>query len=417
MKKALALILALAMVFCLMAGCGSDKEDTGSSKKGAAETATVTMEPGKYLAVSCKDEDGEEYVCDEDWIVIEEDGAGVIVFNGEEYGMEWTLSGDDFSFEDVDGDTFEGTYADGTIEGWYGGVYEYVFELEGGAAPAKKGETESAAESGFTPVSGSLAGCDVTIVGAELFTDGDDKDAIRVYWDVTNNNDETITPSWDIETLVEQEGFEMDTTYTWDDVPEYGNDSRDIQPGVTIRCISEYNCKADGDVITVTLYDYYNEDDKVVAEFDPANLPGRPAEDWVATPITEPTWVEGLPAEGPVGEGYVVIDHAEIVPSYDEGEEVVRVYFQYTNEGEEETTMWSEVYYIAYQDGIELEIEWPAEDVAEDENMTDYVQPGETLLCSECFALSSDSPIEIEVYDIWEEDYLGIIYNPADLRG
>lgn len=413
MKRTFALILALAMVFCLMAGCGSDNADTGSSKKGAAET--VTVEAGKYLAVSCVI-DGEEYACDSDWLVIEEGGSGALVFEGEEYSMDWTLSGSTFSFEDQDGSTFEGTYADGVIEGVLDGNMEYTFELEGGA---KKGEAEAepAAESGFTPVSGSLAGCDVTIVGAELFTDGDDKDAIRVYWDVTNNSDETITPNWDIYTLVEQEGFEMDTTYTWDDVPEYGNDSRDIQPGVTIRCISEYNCKADGDVITVTLYDYYNEDDKVVAEFDPANLPGRPAEDWVATPITEPTWVEGLPTEGPVGEGYVVIDHAEIVPSYDEGEEVVRVYFQFTNEGEEETTMWSEVYYKAYQDGIELEIEWPDEDVAEDENMTDYVQPGETLLCSECFAVSSDSPIEIEVYDIWEEDYLGTIYNPADLRG
>lgn len=416
MKKALALILALAMVFCLMAGCGSDKEDTGSSKKGAAET--VTVEPGKYLAVSCVI-DGEEYPCDQDWLEIEAGGSGVLVFEGEEYSMDWTLSGSTFSFEDQDGSTFEGTYADGVIEGVLDGNMEYTFELEGGAAPAKKGETEAepAAESDFTPVSGSLAGCDVSIVGAELFTDTDDKDAIRIYWDVTNNTDEVFWPSWNICTLVEQEGFEMDTTYTWDDVPEYGNDDRNIQPGVTIRCISEYNCKAAGDVITVTLYNDYDYDEKLVAEFDPTNLPGRPAEDWVAAPITEPTWVEGLPTEGPVGEGYVVIDHAEIVPSYDEGEEVVRVYFQYTNEGEAETTMWAEVYYVAYQDGIELDVEWPAEDVAEDENTTDYVQPGETLLCAECFALRSDSPIEIEVYDIWEEDYLGTVYNPADLRG
>jgi len=181
MKKALALILALAMVFCLMAGCGSDKEDTGSSKKGAAET--VTVEPGKYLAVSCVI-DGEEYPCDQDWLEIEEGGSGALVFEGDEYSMDWTLSGSTFSFEDKDGSTFEGTYADGVIEGVLDGQMEYTFELEGGAAPAKKGETaaEPAAESGFTPVSGSLAGCDVTIVGAELFTDADDKDAIRVYW-------------------------------------------------------------------------------------------------------------------------------------------------------------------------------------------------------------------------------------------
>ena len=47
--------------------------------------------------------------------------------------MEWEYDGESFTFEDVDGDTFAGTYADGVIDGVYGNTYRYVFQL--GAQP------------------------------------------------------------------------------------------------------------------------------------------------------------------------------------------------------------------------------------------------------------------------------------------
>ena len=422
MKKTLAILLALAMMLCLLAGCGEDKEESGgSSKKGGAET--VEIETGKYPAVSCFS-DGEEYICDEDWLIIEADGSGILVFEGDEYTMEWELDGDKFSFEDEEGSTFEGTYEDGVIEGVLDDNLDYVFEREvsGGkkgaaAAPAEEEEPaeepeEEADSAEFEPVSATIGGYDVAIVGAELFKDTDDKDGIRVYWDFTNTSDESTYAICDLSVYMEQEGFELNSTYCSyeDDVPEYGNDYLDVRPGVTIRCISEYSCKADGDVITFELSDWYDEEDAVTVEFDPTNLPGRPAKDWVMETIADPAWTDSLSDGGDVGDAYVYIDNAEIVEGWDSGEEVIRVYFDYTNNGEEAESLWMATNIRAFQDGIELESDWAAEDVAEDDNFNTDVEPGQSLRCSETWTIRSDSPIEIEVYDYWSEATVGCLF-------
>lgn len=280
----------------------------------------------------------------------------------------------------------------------------------------KKGEPETATAEeakGFEPVSATLGGYDVTVVGAELFTDTDDKDGIRVYWDFTNTSDETIYAYCDLSVKMEQEGFELNTTYVYseDDVPEYGNDTLDLRPGVSIRCISEYNCKADGEPISFTIYDWYDEDDALTVEFDPKNLPGRPEKDLEIEPISDPAWTEGMDVEGYVGEdAYVVIESAEVVPGWDSGEEVIRVYFTYTNESEEASSFWWATNYRAFQDGIELTEDWADEDVEEDENASLDIEPGNTVYCSVCWELRSDSPVEIEVYDSWTEEYIGYVF-------
>ena len=279
--------------------------------------------------------------------------------------------------------------------------------------PAAKPEAEGAPEVVFEPVSATIGGYDVTVVGAELFTDTEDKDGIRVYWDFTNTSDETTYPYRNLSVQMEQEGFELNTTYVYyeDDVPEYGNDSLDLRPGISIRCISEYNCKANGEEISFTIYDWYDEDDALTVEFDPKNLPGRPEQELKMETVSDPVWTESLEAEGYVGEdAYVVIDTAEVVDGWDSGEEVIRVYFEFTNESEEAASMWWATYYRAFQDGVELEEDWAEEDVAEDENMSLEIEPGETIYCSTCWVLRSDSPVEIEVYDSWSEEYIGCVF-------
>ncbi len=418
MKKTFAILLVLAMVFGLLAGCGgSDKEDTGTTKKGATETKvepeTETVEPGKYQAIYCAI-DGEAYDCDQDWLEIEADGVGVLVFEGENYSMEWEYSNNLFTFEDEDGSTFVGSYVEGTIAGILDGDIEYVFEKEsaGGKKPAAAQPAEPE-EDGFEPVSATLGGYEVSVVGAELFTDTDDKDAIRIYWDFTNTSEESTYAYCDLSVMMEQEGFELTSTYAYfeDDVPEYGNDTLDLRPGVSIRCISEYNCKADGEPISFTIYDWYDEDDALTVEFDPKNLPGRPEKDLEIEPVSDPAWTEGMEMEGYVGEdAYVVIEDYEVVPGWDSGEEVIRVYFTFTNEYDEAASMWWAANYRAFQDGVELNEDWAEQDVAEDENATLDIEPGESVYCSVCWELRSDSPVEIEVYDSWTEEYIGYVF-------
>lgn len=286
-------------------------------------------------------------------------------------------------------------------------------ETQTAEEPAAKPEAEAEPEVVFEPVSASVGGYEVTVVGAELFTDIEDKDGIRVYWDFTNTSDETVYPYCDLSVKMEQEGFELNTTYVYsaDDVSEYGNDSLDLRPGVSIRCISEYNCKAEGEGILFTLYDWYNEEDAITVEFDPKNLPGRPEQELEIESISDPTWTEGMEKEGYVGEdAYVVIDTAEVVDGWDSGEEVIRVYFEFTNESEEPASMWWATYYRAFQDGVELVEDWADQDVAGDENMSLEIEPGETVYCSTCWELRSDSPVEIEVYDAWTEEYIGCVF-------
>lgn len=282
-------------------------------------------------------------------------------------------------------------------------------ETQTAEEPAAKQEQEAV----FEPVAATIGGYEVTVVGAELFTDTEDKDGIRVYWDFTNTSDETTYPYCDLSVKMEQEGFELNTTYVYsdDDVPEYGNDTRDLRPGTSIRCISEYNCKATGEAISFTIYDWYDEDDALTVEFDPKNLPGRPEQELKAEAITDPTWTEWMGTEGYVGEeAYIVIDTAEVVPGWDSGEEVIRIYFEFTNESDEAASMWWATYYRAFQDGIELAEDWAEQDVTEDENTTLEIEPGETIYCAVCWELRSDSPVEIEVYDPWSEEYIGYVF-------
>lgn len=350
MKKMLAILMILALCLSLMTGCGLvgrllGGEDEGSSKKGATEAA-AEIEPGRYQATYCAI-DGKEYDCSEDALIIEADGTGTLEFEGEEYALDWEASGSSFSFVDEEGSTFEGTVSGSVIEGVLDGM-DYIFEKESagskssGSKSAAEDEAEVPAAGDFEPVSGTIGDYEITVVGAELFKDTEDKDGIRVYWDFTNGSDETIYPSSDLTVYMEQEGFELNSTYCSyeDDVPEYGNNYLEVRPGVTIRCISEYSCKAEGDLVTFTLSNWYDDDESISVDFDPTALPGRPAEDLAIEPIADPTWTNAMSDEGDVGDAHVFIDTAEIVAGWDEGEQIIRVYFDYTNNGEEAASLW-----------------------------------------------------------------------------
>lgn len=379
-----------------------EQESTkGSGKKGAEEEAPV-LEPGLYQAIYCADAEN-EYWCDQDWIELEEDGSGVIVFEGEEYDLEWSLEDDIFTF-DVDGDTiFEGTHDDGIIEGVLSvrDDYDYIFEL--GADPIlpdeeDERETAQLPAGDFEPVSGSIGDYDITFVGAEHFEDIDDEDGIRIYYDFTNNSDRTVYSMEDLEILAEQEGFELDTTIDSyeDDVPEYGNDWLAVRPGVTIRCIEEYSYKAGGEAVTVTIQDWWEEDGSVTAVFDPNELPGRPAVDWEPEPVTDPETT--LPNSGTYEEDYeVTIVGCEYIKDWN-GDDALRVYFEFTNNSSEAESFWMATYYRAMQDGIELPTNWAEDEIDEDENYDVDVEPGETITCTEIFTLRSASPVEVELY-------------------
>ena len=80
---------------------------------------------------------------------------------------------------------------------------------------------------------------------------------------------------------------------------------------------------------------------------------------------------------------------------------MVRVYFTFTNTGTEATSCWWATNVYAYQDGVELDIGFPEDDVQSDDDFDVDVQPGESITCSRCWVVRSESPVEI-VFQTWE---------------
>ena len=416
MKRILCAMLAVLMVFGALAGCNK------------TETPSVDIS-GTYNAVSCT-LDGDEYECDGEYIELNADGTGVISFNGGLYSLTWMLDGSSFSFTDSDNDSLtNGLYSKGVITGEYLG-YTYRFELEGTQSSAKAavsaaeetGETEETVETPaesatttqsageFSPVTIEADDGIYTLLGAELITDADGEDGIRLFFEYVNTSD---LPDWESELTVvlNQEGFELKSTWclSEDDAPEYGNTYRTILPGLSIVYVEEYKCKADGDVITVSMTDWWNDTTEEVV-LDPQNLPGRP-DVWEPDPISEPWYIVGAPTEGACEDGgYCVIGTIEQSEGW-LGDPVIRVYFEYTNNGNETESFEGDFSIRAFQDGVSLDTGWADEDVPEEDNLYEEVEPGESITAAEVWELRSDSPVEIEVYDWWNDTTVcGTVY-------
>lgn len=272
-------------------------------------------------------------------------------------------------------------------------------EEGGGSEPPAEEGTEAIASAQWSNKTGSLT---LDVVGAETFTDSYGQNAIRVYYDFTNNTELTVHLADELDNPVfTQDGTELQDTTCEVDLPESYNDFCSIRPGVTIRCIHEYALISESPV-TVSLTATYSDEDGELMNFelDPANLPGAPAEPLAIEPITDPVWIKDLPSEGVYHDDfYVAILSAEVV-----GDEV-HATFSYTNNSDMAVCFGYAVYdCFACQDGYELE---QSEDFAYWED----IPAGETVEFTVTYQLISDSPVEIEVFDPWSDGGIGMIVN------
>lgn len=443
MKKILCAILAAAMLLALCA-CG------GAPKKNAA-----TFNDAGYYEIFSVDEGGETLSRsdfeDMDWTIflqLNDDGTGVLDMD--------------------DGDVTELTWKDGSINDGTGDISyvlaggmltldlsddtgPFVMIFKKGAAPEaeapaeeaagvsgfadrfsrtgredtaedepedkesadepeaeSKGDEKPAAPAGdFTPVSGKVDGNDVTILAAEAFTDSEDKDAVRFYFDFTNNSDDPTSAYMPFFFGAEEDGYELVTTYASyeDDVPEYGNVYLYAEPGVTVRCIQEYSFKPDGSELSFTVSGY--GDDDLTATFDPKNLPGRPG-DWKPAVDPDQSFYGDYSDDGSSDSAHVYIDSGKLVdedPIFGSGR-VARIFFEYTNLEDDVSYILSNCRIKAYQDGLELDIGYPADDVESDDNDYTDVAAGDTLTVSMCWLLRSDSPVEVAVTDFWSDEVI-----------
>lgn len=322
----------------------------------------------------------------------------------------WGAKWDDILAENPDFMTFY-------YDSWYlplinSGVTSAPTGMVGEAITQTGGaETPTSTVSGDALASADWADCSISIVGAEHFLDSEGKDAIRVYYDFTNKTDETKCAYNILEYAFEQDGYEL--VRTWSDYentcPEELNEDLYLRPGASIRCVAQFRMKADGGPVSATIYNYWNEQQRLTVQFDPANLPGRPAQEFTIVPVPQPMWMANLHGEGVYNDNYYIkIETAELTEGY-EGGNVLRVYFEFTNNSTEECSLWYAATIYAYQDGIELGNTLAAVDTTEDNNFSTMIKPGETIRASCCFELRTTSPVEIEI-EGWSNDSLGTIF-------
>lgn len=265
-------------------------------------------------------------------------------------------------------------------------------------------------DKGFKAVSKTLGDFEVSVIAVEEIIDIEDNPAIRLYYDFTNNSDKTEYAFSVLSFTVLQDGTEMESTvsHVVDDVPETYNDGLNVRPGVTIRCIEEFNYDPDGGEIEIEVEEFWSEETlNVKLTSDMFN--GRPAKDLEIKKISDPQWTKDLDRFGEYADVYfITIGDVEVFDN--NGEQALRVFYEFTNNSEEEKTPWSVAAPVAYQDGVQLDTAFVWDLTTEDEALNNIVEPGETVIAAQCFKLRTDSPVEVELYDFWTESKLGTVF-------
>ena len=257
--------------------------------------------------------------------------------------------------------------------------------------------------------------CTIEFVGAELFTDDDGEQSLRIWFDFTNNTSETLS-AWDFlayDLDILQGGEDLPQAFCPSDaeIPEEYNKKMNIRPGITVRCVDQKKISAEGGNVTVVL----EADSDVSWELDLNSLPGAPKEALEATVVSNPTWTHTLPLEADYENDYHIrIASAEVTRDGDDNR-ALRVTFEFTNNASEEKAMWRVADFWAYQDGIGAGLVWPSyvDSTTTDDNFQAYLAPGETWMASALFRLFSDSPLEVEIVDNQGGTGLGAVFHVA----
>lgn len=459
MKKMLAILLALALLLALCA-CGESKSEApaatqapAAEKAGETGSAALPEKPadaqgeksaaaapseapvkaagpeGYYKATESIGADGKREDMSElealgmaYYLVLEADGTGYMEMLGEKTPLQWSGS----TITDDEGNASGFHYADdqimlegesskmifvrltdeqladyqengsGSIEDILGGLIDL---FGSGADDTVYVETE-----------GMIGDYAVRFVGAEALKDADGKDALRVWYDFTNQSAEVVTAgTLNIDAEQGEDADYMAWTYVDSEVsvPEDETDYLAVAPGYTVRCAMLRSFDPAGGEIAIKAYNWDGEG--VVYHLDPANLPGAPADEFVigATPDTEVAYMFDV-AES---DDAVELLGIERVKDWDD-EDAVLVRFRFTNTGDEATSFGMARDTYALQDGYGLESAVYMDGAEEEqENTWTDIAPGESVEVAMAFLLRTDSPVVVTSKDSFlNESYIGAVY-------
>lgn len=120
----------------------------------------------------------------------------------------------------------------------------------------------------------------------------------------------------------------------------------------------------------------------------------------------------GLPAEGDIGDYHVVLKDCAFGKDY-EGKDMIVINYDFTNNSADTMSALVGIYMQAFQDGVQLDTAMVLDDSVYDAGIAQKdIKPGTTLEgCQNAFVLTSDSPVEIEVSDMFNDPTVGMTYD------
>lgn len=239
----------------------------------------------------------------------------------------------------------------------------------------------------------------LTVIGAEQFSNIDGKDSIRIYYNFTNKSDRSISARSALDFYAEQDSLPLLETLTWNEVEAYMNVKHVVRPGVTIQCCCEFTYAPEGGNLNLILFDRElgKEGGTVIASYLPGELPGAPAPYHVKL-IDNPKWTRLFPSEGTTdGSFYLAVTKAELVDdSYNVPS--VRIYYEFCNNVGKKTSLSNVAVALTFQDGVSL-LSLDSETIKEsDNNYYTEIESGKSISASRVFLLRNvTSPIEAEL--------------------
>ena len=230
--------------------------------------------------------------------------------------------------------------------------------------------------------------------GAELFTDADGDRALRVYFDFLNSAAESRSPADVLLVNATQDGSALVWAQAADDTEGANSLSQRLLSGNATRCVLQYKLISDGEV-TVTLDD--DNGHSVSAWLIPNALPGAPAEALTWSSAAADTLTTELPASCTLYDLYdLTIVGGEVSDAADGGR-VLNVQVDFTNNSDSAIAPAVNYRLRAYQDGVELSSAVTGTQEA------DETAAGETQSVLHPFTLTGDSPVLVELFDLWSD--------------
>lgn len=127
--------------------------------------------------------------------------------------------------------------------------------------------TEDNSEEAAPSDSGELGEYTVSILNHELTEDYKGNPAIRVYFDFTNNSEDTASFYVATSVTAFQNGIELDKGYSTNNgVEEDDNNLKEIKPGATLKCALIYILDDDSSPVEVEVTELISWDDTMLVK-------------------------------------------------------------------------------------------------------------------------------------------------------